>query len=586
MSWEGLDWQGGGLWQLLLPGHRERRQAAAAWGVGLLAEVASIGMLGASAWLIARAAERPALLLLTVPIALVRLFALSKGPARYAERLAAHDLALRALLRARLSAFGALERLLPGQHSELRQGDLLSRFVSDVEGIQEWYVRLVAPVLVATAAGAVAVAVSWSLITAAGAVIAAFVVVSLAIQVLVVPAVGAMGSELASELQGTREAVLVEILRAADELAVFGATEEAARRLASIEAARECSVRPRTWATASSHALGAAGGLAAAGAIAVSIASWRGRSVGSVAVVVVALVALGAAAALSPLADGAPRLGRALAGARRVASVIGLSSRAAAEALPASGVARESKHHDHAKTRLARSRETTGGTLRPPLLELQDVTVVGDPGRPPLLAHLNVVVPPGAHLGVWGPSGAGKTTLGHLLVGFVSLADGRILVDGKVLEREEMAWLQQLIAWSPQQPHVFRASVYSNLALARPSATPAECSAALEAVGLGYWLASLPRGLESRLQERGSSVSGGEAQRIGVARAILSGRPIVVLDEPSAHLDETGAVDLLERTRRHLVGRSLLWITHRQSELEHLDGVIALEGGHGVRYWS
>jgi ABC-type multidrug transport system fused ATPase/permease subunit len=180
---------------------------------------------------------------------------------------------------------------------------------------------------------------------------------------------------------------------------------------------------------------------------------------------------------------------------------------------------------------------------------------------------------------VVGPSGAGKSTLALVLLRFVEPEAGRLVVGGIDAARLDPEAVRQRVAYAPQDPHVFRGSLAANLRLARPEASDEELLAVLVSLGLGPWFERLPAGLASELGERGVRVSGGERQRLGIARALLARRPLVVLDEPTAHLDDRTEdvvrATVLEATR----GASLVWITHQLAGLDAFDEVIALEDG-------
>ncbi|MGH3252917.1 MAG: ATP-binding cassette domain-containing protein, partial [Trebonia sp.] len=199
--------------------------------------------------------------------------------------------------------------------------------------------------------------------------------------------------------------------------------------------------------------------------------------------------------------------------------------------------------------------------------------------RRPAVDHLTLDLDAGQHLALVGPSGAGKTTIGHLLVGFVQPSHGTVTLDGLDLGGLGPEALHRLIAWAPQDPHVFHTSVAANLRLACPDATDNWLADVLDRVGLGSWLAGLPAGLATTLGERGTTISGGERQRLGVARALLADRPVLVLDEPTAHLDGANEEQLRRSVLTAATGKTLIWITHRFAGLEAFDRVVSMEHG-------
>jgi ATP-binding cassette subfamily C protein CydCD len=180
---------------------------------------------------------------------------------------------------------------------------------------------------------------------------------------------------------------------------------------------------------------------------------------------------------------------------------------------------------------------------------------------------------------VVGRTGAGKTTLSHLLLGFVEPQRGQVTVGGIDIRRWDAEAVRNLIAWAPQDPHVFHTTVAANLRLARPEASDAELATVLAEVGLEQWLAHLPDGLAAMLGERGETLSGGERQRLGVARALLSDRSFLLLDEPTAHLDATAESALREAVLGAAQDKTLIWITHRDLGLDAFDMVVTLDHG-------
>ncbi|MDA8382633.1 MAG: thiol reductant ABC exporter subunit CydD [Betaproteobacteria bacterium] len=180
---------------------------------------------------------------------------------------------------------------------------------------------------------------------------------------------------------------------------------------------------------------------------------------------------------------------------------------------------------------------------------------------------------------VVGPSGAGKSTLVNLLLGFGSPSSGRILVNGIDLSRFEPAsWLAQ-IAWIPQRPHLFAGSVLDNVRMARHEASLDEIEAATRAARAHDFICNLPQGLDTVVGERGFGLSGGQIQRLAIARAFLKRAPLVILDEPTAHLDGATQSQVLAAIRELAHGRTLLMITHRVATLSLAQTAVVLEGG-------
>jgi ABC-type transport system involved in cytochrome bd biosynthesis fused ATPase/permease subunit len=209
----------------------------------------------------------------------------------------------------------------------------------------------------------------------------------------------------------------------------------------------------------------------------------------------------------------------------------------------------------------------------------------GWPNGPRVLDALDLEVRPGGRVGVVGSSGAGKSTLLAVLAGFLPYDGSLRLVtwprDGGAAVEVELhdltgADIRRVVGWCPQLPHVFDTSVVENVRLAKPGASDGEVRAVLDAVGLGPWLDAAPHGIETSVGDHGALVSAGQRQRLGVARVLLAGHPVVLLDEPTEHLDEELADVVAAELLRALEGRTVLWIAHRPHGLDALDEVIRL----------
>lgn len=215
-------------------------------------------------------------------------------------------------------------------------------------------------------------------------------------------------------------------------------------------------------------------------------------------------------------------------------------------------------------------------------IRFDDVSQAWLPERP-VLNGLNFVAEPGRITALVGPSGAGKSTVLSLLLGFTGASGGRILVNGQSLDEiAEADWLAQ-VAWVPQRAHVFVGSVLDNLLIAKPDADMAAVRAAAVRAGADAFIMSLPDGYHTRLAERGAGLSGGQIQRLALARAFLKDAPVLLLDEPTASLD-THTQDQIHATLKQLArGRTVLLIAHRLSTAQLADRIVVLEHGKAAQ---
>ena len=544
--------------RILRLGRSGRGRLALAVLLGVLAAGSAAALAGTSAWLIARAAEHPPVLHLMVAIVAVRAFGLGRGVLRYFERLVAHDASFRVLGDVRVKVVERAERLLPGDRASFSEGDLLARFVSDVDGLTDLWVRVVLPeaVTVAVLAGATGVLVA--LLPAAGLVAAA----ALGVAFVAAPAAAHRLSRRAAAHVAPDRAMyqqqLLTVLEGAAELAVYDALDTALEKLAAGDRRLRGAERRAAWSTGVGTAVAlVAAGAGVIGGLWVAASALADDRIDGATLAVVVLLPLAAhelVAALTPVAAALPQL---ISSAQRVVEV-----------LDAPDVVAEPAHPLPLPT-------------APYGLRLRGVGLAW-PGAPLLVKGLDLDVAPGATIAITGASGVGKSTLAATLLRFVEPAAGTLELvgaDGSVdLCRVQPDELRRVIGWCAQDAHVFDSTLAANLLLARPDATDAEVLDALQAVRLDVWVDSLPDGLQTMVGEHGAAMSGGERQRLSLARVVLSGAGIVLIDEPTEHLDDTTAASVLDDLLAATRGRTVLVVTHRVDLLaSRVDAVVALD---------
>jgi ABC-type transport system involved in cytochrome bd biosynthesis fused ATPase/permease subunit len=213
------------------------------------------------------------------------------------------------------------------------------------------------------------------------------------------------------------------------------------------------------------------------------------------------------------------------------------------------------------------------------VLDHVEVTV---PGAPPVLADVSFTVAPGRRLALTGRSGSGKSSALHVLLHFLEATSGSAAIGGVDVRRMTRTGMARHVAWLAEETHLFAVTLAGNLRLARPEATDAECATALARVGLAGWLRSLPDGLQTVLGAGGRALSAGERQRLGMARALLSEAHLLLLDEPTAHLDPWSSADVLGELLGAAGRRSVLVVSHEPGAATQVDAVVTLDAGRVV----
>jgi thiol reductant ABC exporter CydC subunit len=518
-----------------------------------------VGLMATAGYLIARAAQQPAILSLTVAIVGVRFFGLARPLARYAERLAAHDVALRVLARVRASVYAKLEPLAPAQLEGYRRGDLLARTVADVDALQDLHVRAVGPVLAGALAGALAIGAAAALLPVAAVVLAAgLVVAGVGVSVVAGGLSRAAGRRQAGA-RGELTAELVELLGAAPEIAANTAGDAALERVRAADRVLVRLARRDALVGGVADGLGVAlAGATVAGVLAVAVEASAAGRLDPVVVAVLGLLALASFEAVEPLPRAASELSATLGAARRILDLTGRRADVVDPAVPAP--APES----------------------PYAVALEGVRVRYGAEDEPALDGVDLVLPAGGRIALVGPSGAGKSSVVSLLLRFRDPERGRVVLGGRDLRELRQADVRRAIAVAGQESYLFSAGIRDNVLLGRPGAGDADVEAVLRQARIWDWIRGLPDGWDTRVGEDGHELSGGQRQRILLARALLTGAPVLVLDEPTAHLDPPTAEALLRDVFQAAGGRSVLLVTHRPEGLQHVDRVVRLEAGRVV----
>ncbi|MCX2747924.1 thiol reductant ABC exporter subunit CydD [Arthrobacter sp. MI7-26] len=528
-----------------------RYKFAGAVLVAALAALFAVALSGLSGWLIIRASEQPPILYLLGAIVGVRFFGIGRAVLRYAERLVVHDAVFAAMTRLRGALWAALSARALSLRRLLQGGSVLGAVVDDVDTLRDLLPRVVLPPLSAVAVAASAVAASALLVPAAvPAVIAASVV-----GVVLAPLLALLADRNAARAeQQLRSLVLRDVASALDARAELSANGVAPAVLSSLTLRdNEATAAAQRSAWAEGVGQGLTVLACTLGALASGILAGPSLQHGTVAPAVLAVVVLMQLALAEPYG--------AVVSAVRQAPALAAVLRRIAE----SGAFETSSASDGGVLALP---ERPGGA--PGLL--LDGLEASWPGGTAVFSGLSGEAAPGQWLSVTGPSGAGKSTLLSVLLGFLPASSGAAYVTGNA-------------AWCPQEAHLFDSTIRGNLLLARPAShrpSEADMHQTLGAVGLSGLVSGLPAGLDSRIGPSGSFLSGGERQRLAMARTLLTGATVLLLDEPTAHLDAEAARLMMAELRGGLGDVTVVLVTHNPADITGGDSRLDLGSPSGL----
>ena len=520
----------------------------------------AVALMATSAWLISRAAQHPPVLELTVAAVGVRFFGISRGVARYGERLLSHDATFRVLADVRAKVFAALVPLAPAGTSAFRSGDLLTRLVADVDTLQDFYLRCLLPPLAAATVVAGAVGLAAWLLPAAGL---ALLVGALLAGVLVPLLASRVARRFASRTAAARGQAAVrglDVVHGVADLVAYGgagrAVEQAVRAQQDLAALERRSARARGAVAAAVTAL--QGATVVVVAVLALPAVQDGRLSG-VNLAVVVLTAMAVFEALLPLPAAAQQLHLVAGSAQRVFDVLDSPSPVQEPMHPV---------------------PMSDDVLR---IHLDRVSARYGADQPWALRDVDLVIDAGRRVAVVGASGSGKSTLLSLLLRFRDPECGRVLLDGVDITSLAGDDVRRSIQAVTHDAHLFTTTIRDNLRLARPDCTDEQLRAAAAQARILEWIEAQPLGWQTPVGEDGAQLSGGQRRRLVLARALLADPAVLLLDEPAEGLDDETAGELTADLLRVTAGRTTVLVTHRLDGLADVDAIVVLEAGRVVQ---
>ncbi len=526
-------------------------------GLGSVTIASSIALLATSAYLISAAALHPSIAELQVAIVGVRFFGLSRGVFRYLERLSSHETTFRLLGRLRVWFYDALEPLAPAGLGGERSGDLLSRFLADIETLENFYVRVLAPPLVA-----LVVVVGSGLFMAgfdvrlSAILLATLLLVGVGLTWLSL-ALGRGPGQVMVKAKANLQSDLVDTLQGLPDLLVYDGLPAHLERIQTSQSIFQHAQSRMSGISAMQSALNQLlTGFGTWLVLVLGIFLVNSGQLPGVYLAVIVLAAIASFEAVQGLPLAAQYLESNLQAAGRLFAIA--DTPPAVQDIPGSQI--------------------FNGT---PDLSIRNLffTYPESPVNTPTLVDIQFDLPPGKHIAILGASGSGKSTLFQLLLRFLEMDAGQIRLGGWDVRQLTQESVQQCFSVMPQNNYLFNTSLRENLLVANPNADPGQIELTLRSVCLDEFVASLPLGLETLVGEHGLQISGGERQRLGLARLLLKPASIYLLDEPTAQMDTRLENRIIRNLQTTLEPHSLLWITQRLVGLEWMDEIMVMQAG-------
>ena len=525
------------------------------------AALSIVGLLALSGWFISATAFA-GLTLATAhlfnffpPSIGIRFFAVSRTLTRYLERLFSHDATLRILQELRTWLYRCIEPLMPGSLDRYRSGDILNRMIDDVDALDNLYLRVLSPSIVAVTV----MVVTGFLIAIYDVLTAIASMIWMVLAGIVLPAAASIYSyPTARQLAVDNAALRIRVIDGLQGLAallVFGGEQ---RYLKQIDSDNEQFVRGQLRMSFISACTGAlvtiCSGGAAIAALYIAAEPVSKGTLNGPYLALILLAVMAAFEALAPLPTAFQFLGRTREAGRRLVEVAQTDP---GVVFPDQSAVAPDRYDIQFKRVFFRYPSRLNAALR----------------------EVSITIPHGQHVALLGETGAGKSTLLNLLARFYDPEKGRIELGGVDLGKFSEADLREHLAIVDQQAHLFSATVRENLQIAKPGATEAKLWQALEQAHSGAFVKSLPQGLDTWVGESGRLLSGGQAKRLMIARAILKQAPIWVMDEPTEGLDRNTEENVWKNLIDCCRDRTLIIITHRLRHLSHMDRIVLMENG-------
>lgn len=521
---------------------------------GFLTVGSSVGLLMTSAYIIARAALHPSVAVLAVAVVGVRFFGISRGIFRYIERNISHEVTFRILAKLRVWFYRAVEPLAPARLLQYKSGDLLSRVIGDIEALEHFYIRVLAPPAVAL----LIVILMWFLFNLFSSAFAFILILFLLAAGVGIPLLTQLlSNKVGKELVSLRSQLSVMTIDGVQGLADLLAFGQAGEHFTAMEQLNKKLVDLQRRMTVISGLHESLTTLLMNTAVFVlliaAIPQVSATLLDGVYLSVLVMGTMAAFEAVMPLPQAAQYLQNNLEAAERLFEITDAKPLVA---------------------ETAKASASVQGTIK-----FNHVTFSYTENDSPVLTDLCFEIHRGEKIAIVGPSGAGKSSIANLLLRFWDFQQGEIKIGDTLLKDISGESMRAEIGFISQNAYFFNGSIKENLLLAKPDASDNEMISACRAAHIHNFCAHLANGYDTQIGEHGLFISGGERQRLAIARMLLKGSTIMIYDEPTANLDVLTEQKILQTIWALAKEKTTILITHRLVGLENADKILVLKNG-------
>lgn len=531
--------------------------------LGISTVASSIGLLGTAAYLIAKAAYHPSIATLQIAIVGVRFFGITRSASRYLERLVSHSVNFQLLAKMRVWFYQKIEPLAPAKLEYHKSGDLLERVVGDIDVLENYYIRVISPPLIAIIiTSGVCLFCGWfdirlGIILSIGFGFNAFI-----LPLFIYICSKKSGCKLIKYRSELKSEIIDGIQGIADIL-VLNFYHEKIKKILILN--RKYNKEKLKSAIQTGLAEGfnqLLQNLTVWSFLIISIFFVNDREFSGIVLTTLVIVVLASFEAIHPLTSAAKYYGECIEAALRLFELVNDD-----KLYPKDGLFFLSD-------------------LSEVNIQIKDLCFRYKDDEPFMLNNINIYICYGERIAIVGPSGSGKTTLVNLLLRFWDYKEGKILINNIELRDLNIKNVRDIISVHTQSVYIFNGTLYQNLIIANENASEADLLEVLEKVNLYSWFKSLANGMSTWLGEHGVKLSGGEMQRLSIARLLLRNSPIMIFDEPFKNLDRQNEIFLMKTLDEFSRGHTVLWITHRLVDMEKFSKILVMKNGNIIESGS